>query len=487
MLGVLLLLAPAPVTEPQTEVPGTEHAVVPAASTAPEHELASEAEPVADAPSSDARLLSLEARIEEQDRQIAEQAARIARLEGGASGTAAPAAPPRHVRPHVEPLSPAAADQTERGDPLTTLASKDFPRSIPMFGSDFRFALGGYVKLDVIYDFDGHPDRNRFSLANIPKAGDPVHAPYLSLHARESRLHFDVRYGAAGAPPNQALVEIDFFNPSSDVVTPRLRHAYLRWGDFLAGQTWALLTDMRPLPFIIDFAFADSVNATRVPQLRYQSFLTDFLLVRAGVEMPELGGVDNPEAAAGAVSPRLPRAALGASLEAKRGFVSGGFSLGEIRWDIEDSSADPTTLAWMAVLNGRYLLDRAGNAFIGAHASVGEGTGELVGALAGQNSNATLSGGTLTPLLSGHGMVGAGYRLSPIISTNAAIAWDVLVPSPESSPDALEWAWSVHANVIAHLSEPLQLGLEAMLGESQNVDGRSGRGTRLEGMVMYSF
>lgn len=479
MLGVLLLLATTPVVEPSAspaaETPPTDPALPPTSTEASETE-----QPIAN---DGDRVRLLEARLAVQEQHIAQQNERIARLEGAAETTVQPVS----ERPHVESPPPPAADQTQRGDPLVTLVSKDFPRSIPMFGSDFRFALSGYVKLDVIYDFDGHPDRYRFTLAGIPKEGDPVRAGYLSIHARETRLKFDVRYGGAGAPPNQALVEIDFFTPSSDFAAPRLRHAYLRWGDFLAGQTWSLLTDLRPLPFIIDFAFSDSVNATRVPQLRYQSFVTDFLVVRAGIEMPELGGVDNPEAAVGAVSPRLPRAAVGASLEAKRGFVSGGFSLGEIRWDIDDTTSDPTTLAWMAVLNARYLLDREGRAFVGAHGSIGEGTGELVGALSGQNSNATLAGGSLVPMLSGHGMIGAGYRLAPAISTNAALAWDLLVPSPERSPDALEWARSVHVNVVGHISEPLQIGLEAMFGESENVDGSVGRGTRLEGMAMYSF
>jgi hypothetical protein len=83
--------------------------------------------------------------------------------------------------------------------------------------------------------------------------------------------------------------------------------------------------------------------------------------------------------------------------------------------------------------------------------------------------------------------VGVSNRWIDLMSTNVAVAWDILVPSPERSPDALAWAWSVHANAIVHVSEPLQLGAEVMLGESANVDGSWGRATRLQAMAMYSF
>jgi len=425
-------------------------------------------------------------RVAELERRVAEQEARIRELEARSSTEPPPAEAPQ---PTSEAATEPVVDRDQRQDPVSALTAKEFPRSIPMFGSDFRFAVGGYVKLDALYDFTGHPDHYRFSLAQIPKPGDPgARQGYLSIHANETRFKLDVRYFGRGAPANQALVEIDFFTPSqTSFVGPRLRHAYLRWGDFLAGQTWALLTDMRPLPFIIDFAFADSINATRVPQLRYQSFITDFFVLRLGVEMPETTGVDNPESAPGAVSPRLPRAAVGGSVETKRGFVSGGVSLGEIRWDADDQAANPSVLAWMTVLNGRVLLDHEGRGFIGAHASIGEGTGELIGALAGTNANATLAAGDLEPMLSGHGMVGAGCRWLKALSTNAAVAWDVLAPSAARPPEAVEWAWSVHANVIGHLEEPLQIGIEGMLGESADGAGRVGRGARIQTMAMYSF
>jgi hypothetical protein len=442
-------------------------------------------------PPSEQQPAADEARIAELERRLAEQDTRLAELERERAATVRPAATPTPI-----PANPPATtstdaskqpiiERTQRPDPLAPMVAKDFPKSVPLFGSDFRFALGGYVKLEAIYDFNGHPDRFAFTVAGIPQPGDPgSSAGYVSFNAKESRFRFDVRYMAKGAPSNQALIELDFFTSSS---APRLRHAYFRWGAFLAGQTWSLLTDMRPLPFIIDFAFTDSINATRVPQLRYQASVKKWLVVRAGLEMPELSGVDNPEALPGAVNPRFPRAAFAASLEGKRAFLSGGASLGELRWDGQTVGQSYSALAWMAVLNSRILLDEKGRGFIGLHGAIGEGTGELTGALAGQNSNATLTDEGLQPMLSGHGMVGAGCRWLPVLSTNAAVAWDVLVPSEQRLPDELQAAWSVHANVIGHLSEPLQIGLEGMVGEAKNVDGRSGIAGRTQAMAMYSF
>ncbi len=52
------------------------------------------------------------------------------------------------------------------------LVDATFPKSWPLFGSKARMAIGGYVKLDYIQDFDGAYDRFQFLIQNVPVAGD---------------------------------------------------------------------------------------------------------------------------------------------------------------------------------------------------------------------------------------------------------------------------------------------------------------------------
>lgn len=389
-------------------------------------------------------------------------------------------------RPSTPPEAEATdLASTQREDPMRLFAENGFPKSVPLFGSKFRFGIGGYIKLDALYDLRGNADRSAFSLSGIPPDEEPSRG-YLSVQARESRFNVDVRYFGDGAPENQAYLEIDFFTAQAGFAPPRLRHAYLRWGAFLAGQTWSLLTDLRPLPFIIDFAFADSVSAKRTPQIRYQKAIHELLVLRVGLEMPETSGVDNPSALPGAISPRLPRAAAGLSLETDRGFVSLALSGTEIRWQFDTDG--PSVFAWAAALNSTYYLDSARRGKLGLHALLGQGSAETVGVFTGQNANAMLrADGSLATIPTYHLMLSYGQRWTPRFSYNAAFAIDAIAPPEGRRDDRLAIGWSFHTNVIWHIAEPLQTGIEYMAGGRKNSDGSTGQDERLQGMVMYRF
>ena len=53
--------------------------------------------------------------------------------------------------------------QTLSGADLT---SAEFPASWPMFGTDFRMKMGGYIKTDFVIDFDGTTDPSQFRITS---------------------------------------------------------------------------------------------------------------------------------------------------------------------------------------------------------------------------------------------------------------------------------------------------------------------------------
>jgi hypothetical protein len=75
------------------------------------------------------------------------------------------------------------------------LVSDEFLGSWPMFGTDMRMKIGGYVKGDVIYDFDGTLDKHQFLMSTIPVEGtaDYGNDGYTAITAKETRLNLDVR------------------------------------------------------------------------------------------------------------------------------------------------------------------------------------------------------------------------------------------------------------------------------------------------------
>ena len=75
------------------------------------------------------------------------------------------------------------------------LVEDSFRGSWPMFGSGLRMKIGGYVKADLVYDFNGTLDPTQFLMSTIPVEGQPEHGgrAYMNFFARETRFNIDVR------------------------------------------------------------------------------------------------------------------------------------------------------------------------------------------------------------------------------------------------------------------------------------------------------
>jgi hypothetical protein len=175
------------------------------------------------------------------------------------------AASPQAEAP-VEGEKPKIPDEDLR-DPQRTVTGTDledaeFPGSWPMFGKNTRMKIGGYVKADFLYDFDGTTDRNQFLMSTIPLDGTPeaANSGYVSLFARETRFNIDVRRIEEDRAPLRLFVEGDFWASSSQF---RLRHAYVVFGKFLAGQTWTTLSILESLVYMIDFGAGDALFGGR--------------------------------------------------------------------------------------------------------------------------------------------------------------------------------------------------------------------------------
>jgi hypothetical protein len=74
---------------------------------------------------------------------------------------------------------------------LDPYRDQDFLKSVPLFGSNWRFSFGGYAKIDLIHDFSGTGDEQQFVLATIPVDGNPQPGSYTSIQLAETRFNFD--------------------------------------------------------------------------------------------------------------------------------------------------------------------------------------------------------------------------------------------------------------------------------------------------------
>lgn len=190
------------------------------------------------------------------------------------------------------------ADETAKPSvaPAAAVNAGSKPKSWQLPGTNTSMAIGGYAKLDLIYDLN---DFNGDSKGNGAAAGSVAanKQGHFRLHARQSRLvvrtwtptdwgelatHLEVDlYGAGG---NEVVSNSDTF---------RARQAYGRLGPVLAGMTWSTSLDLGSYGETIDFSGPTGSRFLRQAVLRYTHNLGDGANLQLALENPAAGGIDN--------------------------------------------------------------------------------------------------------------------------------------------------------------------------------------------------
>jgi len=364
------------------------------------------------------------------------------------------------------------------------LIEDSFPGSWPMFGKDFRMKIGGYVTADFLYDLDGTLDRRQFLMSTIPVEGTPEHANngYVSMFSAETRFNIDVRRIAPGRPPLRLFVEGDFWPSGS---TFRLRHAYVVFGDFLAGQTWTTLSIMESIGNTIDFAAGDALFGGRTTQLRYQSRLSERWKLAVALENLDFMGIENATDQAGEPSLGLPLLAARVDYQWKSGIAALGSSVAQLRWDGGASGPDATAPQWDVVFGGRQYI---GSDYATWNVSYGRGSGENIMAFAGSEANAVLTeAGTLETMPAFAFVAGFVHKWSEQVATNLSYAYGWLDAPPSRDPAALKRGGVGHANVIWRPVPEFATGIEYMYGAQRTAGDALGQASRIQGMFRLDF
>jgi len=146
------------------------------------------------------------------------------------------------------------------------------PSPITFSSGSWQFSIGGYFKLDLIHDFDAIGSPYVFDPRTIPVDG--TKGTNTTIQARETRLSLGIK-GPAEGRDLDLFLEVDFYGPGTEkVISPRLRHAYARYGPLLAGQTWTTFMDEQNIPPTINFEHALAAPLVRQGLLRVTSQLS---------------------------------------------------------------------------------------------------------------------------------------------------------------------------------------------------------------------
>jgi len=430
------------------------------------------------------------ARIDALEKSLVELKAEMASDQAaGAPGAAGPASafvPEAGMQGAPNPLQ-----DDKRYLTGEDLLDADFPNSLPIPGTDNRFAIGGYVKLDAIQDLGYIGDPNEFSLATIPVQGIPEATldGRTTLHAKETRVNFDFRRRAHNEKrgidfPLQVFVEFDLFDDQSFL---RLRHAYGVLGRLLAGQTWNVTSDVDALPGLIDFSDGDAAYYDRVSQVRWQARLNDRTTWAVGVEEPETA-IANPLGLAGEDRPDRPSIAGNLRWTAINGsHFQLGVDLFELNWQGGATGPSDTQLGYALNLTGRYLLGGNDRNAILAGGSIGEGASHRVSAFEADNNDAVITSAGLDVISHRQLQVGYSHYWQANLNSTFSVNWASLDNSAFQPGSAIHQARSIHANIIWFPYRAVSTGFEIMWGERDNMNGASGDAIRVQYMFKYKF
>lgn len=148
-----------------------------------------------------------------------------------------------------------------------------------------KISFGGYIKVDARY-VDGNIGYKPFWIGSGAKLAED--ASQFNIFANETRFNMKYTHGEV-----MGFIEMDFWGGGGNEIVsnsahPRLRHAFIKYKNVLAGQTWSTFMNTSAIPESADFAGATmGLVFIRQGQVRYT--VGDF---QFSLENPETWGGD---------------------------------------------------------------------------------------------------------------------------------------------------------------------------------------------------
>lgn len=371
----------------------------------------------------------------------------------------------------------AAAESFQVDRPLTPRLANDFTAApefeggLIVIGPDVALKIGGYVKADLIHDFDAIDTTDSFSTISIPTSGP--NRRNTRFHARQSRLSFDTRWHAGGDVA-RAFVEADFFGGEPDGASNfRLRHAYGKLGQFTAGQTWTTFTDPAAVPQTLDFEGAVSNVNRRQGLVRWDQPLTvDGLFAAVSIEDSRVI-IDVPPLVTGSGRTESPDFVSHLRLEREWGNTQAAFVLRELGFQPTGQRV-LSEMAWGCNFSGTVLFEEHTRSYY--QITFGEGIGSYRG-----SPDFVATGPDTGEVLPMFGwMVGVHHEWTDALTSNVTFSQLALKDLAGQDPDNLRHTTYFAMNLIANPYDRVFWGVEYLYGIREDASGARGTAHRVQ-------
>ena len=347
-------------------------------------------------------------------------------------------------------------------------------------------SVGGYIKLDaMLSDYsDGRSatagiGEDFLVPSTIPTGGESGD-PKTHFSAKESRVWIKGQT-QTDAGLIKGHIEMDFQGSLqgderiSNSYSPRIRHAYFTWDNWLFGQTWSTFFNVGALPDLLDFVGPVSTIFVRQPQIRYTSGGWMFAAENPSSTLYNDGGSSSD-------SNQFPDMIARYNFGSDKASYSIALMGRELAYDT--GTDIESEFGYAASLAGKIAIGDGGDDL-----RIMLNAGNALGRYMGLNSfrAGSIEGDGSIELIDEVGFFAAyrhlwnqQWRSSFSLAASQA-------DNPDSAGNAAKSYESFHANLIYKPVAPLDIGGEIIVANKELEDGTDGSVNRLQFSAKYSF
>lgn len=339
---------------------------------------------------------------------------------------------------------------------------------------DTTVTVNGYIKADAVYASGGDGSKNNRTLGQAPNFANFANSPdadswRFGSSIRESRIGFRTVTPDVNGHELSTYFEFDFHGSEdganefvSNSYNPRVRLAYVSWGDWTIGQDVTTFSEGAAIPEILNQGKMAAFTYARQPLLRYSMNVPGGRLF-AAIENPEDGDHDQA----------YPDAVLRYQMRNDYGI----YSLAAMARTLEKSSADDRSLQGALSLSAR--IPTFGKDNLRLQYSYGA-LGRYLGLRTFQdilNTDSTDSNGDpiygdLTPAVSYGATIAYQKHWTPKWRSNLSLSQLEMVTDTDEAELGryFDRSSSAHLNLLYAATDRITLGLEYAYWEFGAID-----------------
>lgn len=354
--------------------------------------------------------------------------------------------------------------------------------------------LSGYIKIDAMWtDFgDGTrpaSDLSRdFYIPSLTPVGGEDEDVVFDFHAKQTRFRFTSDTNLDNGDKVTGVIEFDFqVTPDGDErisnsSSLRMRHAFIKYKNWLIGQTWSTFQDVKALPDTLDFIGAtDGTIFNRQPMVRYTNGAFEFALENpeTTVTVPTAGGPVRVTSDDNSFPDLIARY----TFDGDWGHLTVAGIARQLSYQ-EGDVIDSTETAFGASITSKIMF---GKNDLRLMANFGSGLGRYL-ALNTANGAVLDADGELEAIDS-YGF-NVAYRIVWDDKWRSTIDYALFNADNDTDLTGLsvtEETWSTRVNLIYQVNKALSVGGEVTVAERTIETGDSGSMNRLQFSAKYAF